>query len=352
MTMRIPYLVLLLASTACSDAMPLNPALQQTAGEAGRAVVDGGIGDDVRAVPRPCPAASASDFDFWVGEWQLRRPTGELFATTVVTSELDGCVIMEDFINVGGNQARSMSAFDAATGTWHQIYQDNFIGNWRMQGGLEDGSMVLSSDQEVFNFNTQTFQRREAVSTWSSSPDGSVTQFIEGKLGDSDVFTFFDARYEPVADPTRAEPRIFPFCQRVIPGYRDLDFWFGEWRVTADNGNQVGVASVFTDLNECMVQADFTGRNGLLRRSFMVFDFPSDEWYRYVAENTGEFVALSGTWDGSALTLTGVDETPAGHAIEIRNVVRPEGDSVVETWETRRPNGTWKLNAVRRYEQT
>lgn len=342
-------LVPLVLGAACTEGAPTEPSSELTpAGEA-LLTIGPGLGDDLRAVPSPCPAPGADDFDFWVGEWQLRRPTGELFATTIVTEELDGCVVMEDFINESGNRARSMSAYDAEADTWHQIYQDNLLGNWRMAGGLDAAAMELESDQLIFNFNTQAFQRRDAVSTWTPGPSGTVTQTIVGTLAGTSV-TFFDALYEPVTNPVRAQPNFFPFCQFVISGFRQVDFWLGEWNVRAENGTSVGEATVFSDLNGCMVQADFSGVNGLLRRSFMVYDFPTGEWHRYLAENTGEFVKLSGTWDGATLMLTGVDESASGEPVEVRNVLRPEGDGVVETWEDRRANGAWRLVSTRLYE--
>jgi len=350
MKFRTTILLGLLAIVgACSERAPTEPTSQPTAiGETASLTVHPGLGDDLRAVPHPCPAPGTDDFDFWVGEWQLRRQTGELFATTVVSEELDGCVVMEDFINDNGNQARSMSTYDAATGIWHQIYQDNLIGNWRMAGGLDGVSMELESDQQIFNFNTQTFQRRDAMLTWTPAVGGTVTQTIVGTLAGTPL-TFFDALYEPVSNPVRSQPRFFPFCQFVISGFRQLDFWLGDWEVLAENGQRVGNATVITDLNGCMVQADFAGVNGLLRRSFMVYDFPTGEWYRYLAENSGEFVKLSGVWDGGALTLTGVDETASGESIEVRSVIRPEGDEVVETWETKRAEGSWQAVATRYY---
>jgi hypothetical protein len=339
---------LALGVAACSESVSTEPTSQSVTDPA-NLTFHAGLGDDLLSVPNPCPASGAEDFDFWVGTWQLRRPSGELFATTVVSEELDGCVVMEDFINAGGNQARSMSAYDAATGVWHQIYQDNLLGNWRMEGGLDGSSMKLENDQQIYNFNTGTFQRREALSTWVPAAGGTVTQTIVGTLAGTPL-TFFDALYEPVTNPVRAQPAFFPFCQFVISGFRQLDFWLGDWGVRAENGTTVGEATVFSDLNGCMLQADFIGRNGLLRRSFMVYDFPTGKWYRYIAENTGEFVKLSGTWDGTALTLTGSDESPSGSSVEVRNIIRSRDDQVVETWETRLKSGTWSLVATRIYE--
>jgi len=341
---------LLALAASCSEPMPTGSKVQLAPAESAISTLQAGLGDDLRAVPRPCPAPGTDGFDFWVGEWQLRRPTGELFATTIVSEALDGCVVMEDFINTSGNQARSLSAYDAATGTWHQIYQDNLLGNWRLAGGVDGMAMELASDQQIFNFTTQTFQHRDAVSTWTPGPDGTVAQRIVGTLAGTPL-TFFDARYEPVSDPVRAQPSVFPFCQFVIAGFRQLDFWLGDWEVLAEHDITVGDARVTTDLNGCMVQADFRGVNGLLRRSFLVYDFPTGEWYRYMAANTGEFVKLSGPWVGAVLTLTGIDETASGRSVEVRNTVRPAGDRVVETWETKSPSGSWRVVATGRYRR-
>ncbi len=41
--------------------------------------------------PRPCSAPAHHQFDFWVGEWEVRTPDGALAGTNRITGILGGC---------------------------------------------------------------------------------------------------------------------------------------------------------------------------------------------------------------------------------------------------------------------
>lgn len=296
----------------------------------------------VRAVPVPCPANGTRDFDFWLGSWNIESG-GAVVATSVITSELDGCVVMEDFINANGAQARSMSAFDAATGIWHQAYQDNLLGNYRLSGSTVPDGMELSGGQEIFHFGLGTFVHREATSTWHDNGDGTVSQTILGSFDGGPTQTLFSGIYRPTFPLDRATPAFFPICQFVLPGFRELDFWIGSWTVAAA-AHSVGTSHVAADLNGCLLQEDFQGRNGYRSRSFLFWDFAENRWFRTMADNTGGWVQLSGGLDNGRMVLVGTDEGPDRRTFQVRNTLDPTSTGVTETWEISQDDGaTWKL---------
>jgi hypothetical protein len=107
-----------------------------------------------RLTPK-CNAPESRDFDFWVGNWDLRvrqriGVEGEEFregrAVASVRPILDGCVILEEFD--GDKLPRpvvgmSVSTFDPKKGKWQQTWVDNSANNMVFQGGYVDGRMEM-----------------------------------------------------------------------------------------------------------------------------------------------------------------------------------------------------------------
>lgn len=95
------------------------------------------------------PAAAdedgATQFDFWVGKWELSS-AGKATGTNTITREYDGAVIMEHFAGSGENplNGMSVSVFNKNTGKWHQTWVDNQSAYLDFTGGFADGKMILS----------------------------------------------------------------------------------------------------------------------------------------------------------------------------------------------------------------
>jgi hypothetical protein len=45
------------------------------------------------ALAAPCDAPAHREFDFWLGEWEVRTPDGKLAGTNRIEREHDGCVL-------------------------------------------------------------------------------------------------------------------------------------------------------------------------------------------------------------------------------------------------------------------
>ena len=160
----------------------------------------------------------------------------------------------------------------------------------------------------------------------------------------------FDGIYEPAEELDRADPAAFTLCQVVLAGFREMDFWLGSWTAVAAPGTQAGTAEVRADLNGCLLQQDFVGKNGYRSRSFLFWDFAEDRRFRTLADNTGGYLQLSGNLDGERMVLTGTDQGPDGASFQVRNTLAPEGSGVLETWQVSRDGGaTWKEAMNLRY---
>lgn len=106
------------------------------------------IGAVAQNQPKPCSSADASQFDFWVGIWDLEWTTAKgekATGTNTISKILGGCVIEENFSTGGATPylGKSHSLFDAQTGKWKQTWVDSGGGYLDFTGEFKDGKMTL-----------------------------------------------------------------------------------------------------------------------------------------------------------------------------------------------------------------
>ena len=99
----------------------------------------------------PCRSPEYRQFDFWVGDWEVQDPAGNIVGHNLVTLEQDGCLIVEHWTANGGVQTgTSFNYYDIRDRKWHQLYLDN-SGNAgafpAMSGEFEDSKMVLLTNE-------------------------------------------------------------------------------------------------------------------------------------------------------------------------------------------------------------
>ena len=96
---------------------------------------------------KPCLDAAYHQFDFWLGDWKVFDPSGAYAGDNRVTSEQDGCLLIEHWKSSSGAETgTSFNYFDIRDQKWHQLYIDN-AGNAgdfpAMAGELQGGKMIL-----------------------------------------------------------------------------------------------------------------------------------------------------------------------------------------------------------------
>ncbi len=97
------------------------------------------------STPPPCLSPEASQFDFWLGEWQLTwADSGH--GTNTISRPLGNCVIQEQFRDLAPNgfQGMSVSVYDPKGKQWQQTWVDNAGGYMLFTGGWSDSTMTLS----------------------------------------------------------------------------------------------------------------------------------------------------------------------------------------------------------------
>jgi len=126
------------------------------------------------AAPPACTSAEHRQFDFWIGEWEVRRADGQRAGRNRITREHGGCVLHERYTAVGGYTGSSLNMYDASRKRWHQTWTDNTGLLLELNGEFRDGRMILSGE----TLDAQGNRTRERI-TWTPRPDGTVRQLWE-----------------------------------------------------------------------------------------------------------------------------------------------------------------------------
>ena len=109
----------------------------------------------VNANAHPCAGdPNFHAFDFWIGEWDV-QPTGAARgplgsgSTSIIERQLDGCVIQENWLPIGGVGAgKSFNIYNSVTKQWEQYYVDS-RGTITLYKGVfkNDGNLYYEADQ-------------------------------------------------------------------------------------------------------------------------------------------------------------------------------------------------------------
>ena len=96
--------------------------------------------------PPACIAPEYRQFDFWIGDWDAFEVdnSSTAVARTRIERILDGCVLLEDYQGTNGSHGESFSIYDVSRKVWHQSWVTNRGKLLVIEGGPQDGAMVLS----------------------------------------------------------------------------------------------------------------------------------------------------------------------------------------------------------------
>jgi tetratricopeptide (TPR) repeat protein len=137
---------------------------------------------------RPCSGPEFRQFDFWLGEWNVKSQasTGP-GSQSRITRINGGCTILEQYTTPLGYEGTSLNFYDAQRKVWHQTWIDNQGGALYLEGGLDGESMVLATTS-----STENIQRI----TWTPLEDGRVRQHWESTTDAGKTWsTVFDGYY-------------------------------------------------------------------------------------------------------------------------------------------------------------
>lgn len=156
-------------------------------------------------LPR-CDRPEHRQFDYWVGEWDV-RPAGQpdTAATplgNVVRLEDDGCVVTEHW-TTPRMTGRSVNLFDRTRGQWHQTWVDSTGGLHEYWGAANaDGDLVFHGTTPVAAADNA--RQTVRLTFFNLGPDrrapGRIRQFSEVLDADGRWTTSYDLIY------TRRQP--------------------------------------------------------------------------------------------------------------------------------------------------
>jgi len=136
--------------------------------------------------PQPCSERPEfSQFDFWLGDWEVRSAAGERAGTNRITRRADGCVLVEEWSSVGGGSGVSVNYYDPAVGEWVQVWNGSGGTQITIRGGLdEEGSMDLRGTLHYVGRDRTVLFR----GLWTPLPDGRVRQYFEQSADEGETW--------------------------------------------------------------------------------------------------------------------------------------------------------------------
>ena len=148
---------------------------------------------DLEVVAYPCGHDEAfSEFDFWVGSWDVHTSNGTFAGTNTISREERGCVLIENWRNAYGGTGMSINYVDKITGEWVQVWNAEGGSQINIRGGMtEEGMSMSGTIHYVATGQTQPFR-----ALWTPLEDGRVRQFFEASNDDGETWTaWFEGFY-------------------------------------------------------------------------------------------------------------------------------------------------------------
>jgi hypothetical protein len=146
-----------------------------------------------------CQAEEYRQFDFWLGEWEVRDTEGAVVGRNEIRSVSRGCGLLESWRGTAGGTGVSINAWDAARGKWTQRWVGDGAELW-LEGGLQDGRMVLAGTTSRSTPDGDVLDRI----TWTPLSDGRVRQVWEISTDGGRTWRpIFDGLYSRVTDAMR-----------------------------------------------------------------------------------------------------------------------------------------------------
>lgn len=135
-----------------------------------------GFGTIKTPYPKFCSSHEYSQFDFWIGKWEVysaKNPNRKI-ADSKIEKLYRDCAIRENWMPINGQTGGSLNVYVPAEKMWRQFWTDSFGSIVDFKGGLKDDKMVLEGIWPQPNNPNQITRM-----TYSKLENGSVRQFGE-----------------------------------------------------------------------------------------------------------------------------------------------------------------------------
>jgi len=140
-----------------------------------------------------CCTEKHTEFDFWIGTWEVTNPNGTKAGANVIEKVQGNCILQENWTSATpGYTGTSNNFYNYKTKQWEQIWVDNQGQSLHLKGNKINNQMILKTDEET-NAEGKTFFHRV---TWTDNDDGTVRQLWETITEGKDVTIAFDGLYK------------------------------------------------------------------------------------------------------------------------------------------------------------
>ncbi len=119
---------------------------------------------------KACEGPEFRQFDFWIGSWIVRDPSGKQVGTSEINAVSGSCAIREQWKGAGGTDGTSLNYYDPAGKRWHQDWVGSDGTILQLEGGMEGKAMVMSARK-----TTATVASLNRI-TWTPLAEGKVKQ--------------------------------------------------------------------------------------------------------------------------------------------------------------------------------
>lgn len=147
--------------------------------------------------PPKCDSPEHRQFDFWVGDWRVESPDGNVLGHNLVTLELNDCVLHEHWTGARGYRGESFNLFDRSTKQWHQTWVSQTGQLLLLNGGLDGESMRLEGESKRMD-GTPVLDRITWTPLDGDGCRGCVRQFWEQSADSGKTWSVaFEGHYKP-----------------------------------------------------------------------------------------------------------------------------------------------------------
>ncbi len=153
-------------------------------------------GAETAARPAPCEDNERfSEFDFWLGQWDVHTADGTYAGTNTISKAEKGCVLIENWSGASGGTGMSINYLEHSSGEWVQIWNAAGGSQINIRGGLtDDGMLLVGNVHYVANSTTADFR-----GLWTLLDDGRVRQYFEQWDDDGETWSpWFEGFYTRV----------------------------------------------------------------------------------------------------------------------------------------------------------
>lgn len=148
-----------------------------------------------QAPPNPCETEPEfSQFDFWLGDWNVYQGDGTLAGVNRITKTDNGCLIRENWRSAAGSTGFSMNFSDVGGASWRQIWVSQGA-QIDYSGGLDEAGVMRLEGLIRYPATGVSAPFRGA---WTLRDDDTVLQEFQQQDPETGEWTiWFIGRYVP-----------------------------------------------------------------------------------------------------------------------------------------------------------